>query len=200
MIDKKISYKNILMRCDLKDAVVIPVLPGGYRFDTYRNGDNEDWAEIEVAINDFDTKENAVKYFNNNYVIDMDKLIKRYIAVRSPNDETVGFCIAWHDHRGMQAIPALQWLAVHPNEQNNGIGRGLIAETLRRFFSFDEKSIYLHTQPWSYKAIRLYSAFGFRILKTETFSHYENQYDEAISVLSTLLDAATLKTLVDEAI
>lgn len=50
-----------------------------------------------------------------------------------------------------------------------------------------ETPIYIHTQPWSYKAIMLYSKLGFKIQKTDTFSHYENQYEQAIKTLENIL-------------
>ena len=43
--------------------------------------------------------------------------------------------------------------------------------------------VYIHTQPWSWKEILLYASLGFRLQKTDTFSHYENEYGKAITEL-----------------
>ena len=49
------------------------------------------------------------------------------------------------------------------------------------------KPVYIHTQPWSWKAILLYLSVGFRIQKTDTFSNYENQYEKALETLRDVL-------------
>ena len=43
--------------------------------------------------------------------------------------------------------------------------------------------VYIHTQPWSRKAILLYSFIWFRLQQTDTFSYYENQYEKAMTTL-----------------
>ena len=43
--------------------------------------------------------------------------------------------------------------------------------------------VYIHTQPWSWKAVLLYLSLGFRLQKTDTFSHYENEYAKALAEL-----------------
>ena len=53
--------------------------------------------------------------------------------------------------------------------------------------SAGEYPVYLHTQPWSYAAILLYTELGFRLQKTDTFAGYENQYEQGMQVLRTLL-------------
>jgi hypothetical protein len=40
--------------------------------------------------------------------------------------------------------------------------------------------VYIHTQPWSWKAILLYISLGFKLQKTDTFSYYENEYEKAM--------------------
>lgn len=39
------------------------------------------------------------------------------------------------------------------------------------------------TQPWSYKAIKLYNDFGFNICKKDSFCDVENEYEFAMPVL-----------------
>lgn len=47
--------------------------------------------------------------------------------------------------------------------------------------------VYIHTQPWSWKAVLLYLSLGFRLQKTDTFSHFENEYGKAIAELRTIV-------------
>ena len=48
-------------------------------------------------------------------------------------------------------------------------------------------SLYFHTQPWSWKAILLYISIRFRLQRTDTFSHYENQYGKAMEALKSVV-------------
>ena len=58
---------------------------------------------------------------------------------------------------------------------------------MNRFYQKGCEPVYIHTQPWSWKAILLYSSLGFRIQKTDTFSAYINQYREAMETLKGIL-------------
>lgn len=55
--------------------------------------------------------------------------------------------------------------------------------------------VYVHTQAWSYKAILLYISLGFKIQRTDTFSHYENQYEEAMRVLQGVVTEKQFETM-----
>ena len=60
---------------------------------------------------------------------------------------------------------------------------------MNRFAQRRALPVYIHTQPWSWKAILLYASLGFRLQKTDTFSHYENEYDQAMTELEKILTA-----------
>ena len=47
--------------------------------------------------------------------------------------------------------------------------------------------VYIHTQPWSWKAILLYLSLGFKLQKTDTFSNYVNEYGKAMNELGKIL-------------
>ncbi len=199
VIDKSIPYKNIIMRCDYYTKRDI-LLPEGFVFREYQVGDEYQWAKLETEIQDFDTYENAVKYFRMKYLSNLDELQKRMICVEAPNQEVVGMVIAWLDGPKDATISTVHWLVTSPRAQGFGIGKALIKKLQQRFYELGEYPIYLHTQPWSYAAICIYSSLGFRMLKKETILHYENQYDEAIAILKTLLSADKLEKLINESI
>ena len=60
---------------------------------------------------------------------------------------------------------------------------------MRVFQKKNELPVYIHTQPWSYVAILLYVRQGFKLQMTDTFSHYENEYAQAMDVLKKILTA-----------
>jgi len=55
--------------------------------------------------------------------------------------------------------------------------------------------VYIHTQPWSWKAVLLYVSMGFKLQKTDTFSHYENEYEKAMIELGKILTAEQYEQL-----
>ena len=68
-----------------------------------------------------------------------------------------------------------------------GLGRALCCAVMNTFKAQEKLPVYIHTQPWSWKAIFLYLSLGFKLQKSDSFSHYVNQYDEAIITLKKIL-------------
>jgi ribosomal protein S18 acetylase RimI-like enzyme len=199
IIDKSIPYFNILMRCAAYTPAPIR-LPAGYRFRDYRDGDAMEWAWVEHQIQDFDTFEEAYRYFRDTYDGELEALRQRFICVVNEKGEFAGCVTAWREKSGDVLIPAVHWLAVSPKEQGRGIGHALMRKLLERFLELDGFPIYLHSQPCSYVAVGLYSSLGFRVLKQESIMGYENQFEESMAVLKTLMPPEKFQKLMDEAI
>ena len=78
----------------------------------------------------------------------------------------IGTCIAWFEPKGKNNVSVVHWLAVDDAYAGNGYARMLITQVLTIFEKFGETDrIYLHTQPCSYRAIKLYNDFGFCMCK-----------------------------------
>ena len=187
------------MKHDMSSPIVEPVLPQGFSFRNYRDGDALNWASMEVAINDFDTVDNGVRYFQDKYVSRLSDLHQRFVCVQDSHGNAAGSVIAWYHYLGDIRIPTVHWLVVRPEYQGVGLGSPLVAKMLQVFALFGRQPVYLHTQPWSYKAIALYAKHGFYLLKTETIMHYENQYDEAMPILKRIMKPEVFRKLMDEA-
>lgn len=188
MIDRSIPYYNLILKCNKNSATPIS-LPEGYSFKMYEVGDEKHWAKLEYGIGDFSSVEEAEMYFKTNYCNQIDELKKRCIFVVDACGNGVGSCIAWHDLKGNDTVASLHWLVVSPKHQGKHIGLALCQKVMNIFRERGETPVYIHTQPWSYKAILLYIKLGFKIQKTDTFSHYENQYEQAIKTLENILTA-----------
>lgn len=200
MLDKSIPYYNIIMRYDGPTVVEKPVLPDGYRFSSYTEGDDNRWAQMEVDNNDFDTVENGIIYFHNKYISNYEKLKQRFIGVRNEDNVLVGSVICWDDEKNGNQVSTVHWLITDPNVQGNGIGTALVMMLLYKTSLLNLFPIYLHTQPWSYSAIGIYCKAGFRLLKTDSFRGYENQSKQAIPVLKELVSNHLFNKLIDEMI
>ena len=101
--------------------------------------------------------------------------------------QAIGSCISWTDERHGKKVNSLHWLIVDEAYQGKGLGRALCTEAMNRFYLCNQKPIYIHTQPWNWKAIMLYISLGFRLQKTDVFSAYTNQYNEAMLTLKAVL-------------
>lgn len=195
MIDRSIPYYNLILKYNKICAMPIS-LPKGYSFKMYDVGDEKYWAKLESEIGDFSSVEEAEMYFKTNYCNQIDGLKKRCVFVVDAYGNVVGSCIAWHDLKGNDTVASLHWLVVLPEHQGKHIGLALCQKVMDIFKEHNETPVYIHTQPWSYKAILLYIKLGFKIQKTDTFSHYKNQYKKAIKTLKILLPESQFNQII----
>lgn len=201
MLNKTIPYKNLLMRCDELQDDAFGVLPEGYYFRMYQDGDERLWVEVEFSIGEFErmSVKQVEDYFKNEYYSRKDLLYKRCVFVMNSAKKAVGTCMAWYDHKNGLPVASVHWLAVNPRYQRLGIGRALMTKVLRIFNHQDEFPVYLHTQPWSFNAVRLYADLGFNLLKTEGFSDFNNEFDEGMMAIKPFLDNNFYNHLLDSA-
>ena len=198
MPDRTIPYYNIIMKCE-KPHAATPVLPEGFRFHMYRDGDEKDWAWLEYEIGDFSSTAEAEQYFLSSYRGHSRLDIReRCVFVLDECGRFVGSCIAWKDIRRSAPVASLHWLVTAPGHQGRGIGKALCQRVMQIFSAHGEFPVYLHTQPWSWKAVLLYAGQGFRLQRTDTFSHYENQFDQAREVLKDILTAEQYRCLMEK--
>lgn len=185
MLDRTIPFFNTILRCDRYTRQEIS-LPQGYSILPYRDGFENAWAELEFAIRDFDSVEEARQYFVETYLQDRDQLDRILFAV-APDGTVVGTCIAWQDLRADVLVSSLHWLVVDENHQGLGLGRALCQAVMNIYEAQGRFPVYIHTQPWSWKAIFLYLSLGFKLQKSDAFSHYVNQYDQAMAALQNVV-------------
>ena len=195
MIDRSIPYYNLILKCNKISPTPVS-LPKGYSFKMYDVGDEKYWAKLEYAIGDFSSVKEAETYFKTNYCNQIDELKKRCGFVVDTYGDVVGSCIAWHDLKDNDTVSSLHWLVVSPEHQGKHIGLALCQKVMDIFNECGETPVYIHTQPWSYKAILLYIKLGFKIQKTDTFSHYQNQYKKAMKTLKNLLSESQFNQII----
>lgn len=194
MVDKTIPFYDIIMRCDDPQHIQV-TLPEGFYFDTYRDGDDEAWARMELYAGDFKTYELALEYFRRVYLPHPEELEKRFVMVRNAAGEGVCSCIAWRSSRNNKPCSTLQWLVTAEGYEGLGLARAAAFETVNRYYALGEGPVWLHTQPWSYKAVWLYYQAGFRITSNDLLQSFPNRYAEAMPVLETLIPEEKMKLL-----
>ena len=181
MLDRTIPFCNTIMKCsdyEYKDVK----LPDGFSIVSYQTGYEKEWAKLEHAIGDFGSAAEAEKYFTETYLQEPERSSDILFVLDREND-IVGSCIAWQDKQGVNSVSSLHWLVVDERYQGIGLGRALATAVMNIYAEHEALPVYVHTQPWSWKAIYLYISLGFRLQKTDTFSHYENEYEKAMTEL-----------------
>lgn len=189
MLDKSIPYFNVIMKREAGTPIPLYGLPVGFSFDRYKPGMEVDWAAIEASVGEFESAEESLNYFRNEYLPHNEELQKRLLFVLNQERKPIGTITAWWNQTDERLDSSIHWFAVQKEYQCLGIGKALVAECIRNLQILEgDEVIYLHTQTWSYKAIALYMKTGFIIEVSETFSFYQNDYEHALPILQSLLN------------
>ena len=181
MLDRTIPFYNTIMKCSAYSPRRVE-LPDGFSVVPYRRGYEKGWAKLECSVGDFYSFEAAEKYFAGTYLRDPGRF-SDILFLLNREHEVVGSCNAWQDMRGEHSVSSLHWLVVRKRYQGKGLGRALCTAVMNIFARRGALPVYIHTQPWSWKAVLLYLSLGFSLQKTDTFSHYENEYAKALAEL-----------------
>jgi GNAT superfamily N-acetyltransferase len=91
-------------------------------------------------------------------------------------------------------LTTVHWFKVLLPYEGKGIGRGLLSELMRQVTPA-AYPVYLHTQPGSFRAIKLYSDFGFRIVVNERTGTRPNEYVESLRHLEQVMPPADFARL-----
>ena len=158
MLDKSIPYKNIIMRMpsDQVSSLAAPVLPAGFRFRLYQDGDAAHWARIETSVLEFHDEAAASHYFLRDYLPFSDDLKRRCVFVVDQDNRPVATATAWYARSELGYQASLHWVAVMPAYQGLGLGKAVVQQTLSLFPALDSgEDVWLHTQTRSHVAVRL---------------------------------------------
>ena len=195
MLNRTIPFFNLILKCD-EYAMLPENLPEGYRIVSYQPGIEADWARLECAVGDFENEKEAADYFCEKYLQSDRSDDILFLTDRTGN--VIGSCIAWSDERNGKPVNSLHWLIVDEKYQGKKLGRSLCTAVMNRFYRKGGWPVYIHTQPWSWKAILLYSSLGFRLQRSDSFAEYSNQYDDAVKTLKQILSEEQIRLLEDK--
>ena len=164
MIDKSTpSLPLTYYKTDPENHPATP-LPEGYEFVFYRDGDEERWAEIEMAVGQFDSLEKALGTFSKEFLEgqNLDPR-ERMLFVKAPSGEYVATCALWDGDFLGETRQRLHWLAVKDSHSGLGLARALFCRLLTLYgqLGYTDRFVYLLTSSRYYPAIRLYRGLGF---------------------------------------
>lgn len=184
MLDKTIPYYDVLMHRKAGSCFPASVLTKGYKFVSFKLGDEKDWAEIETSVGEFDNTGDALEYFRRDLLPYLPELERRCIFIEDENGVKVATLTNWWSYTGVRRDPWLYWVAVRAGYQGNGLGKSIVFEGVKRLVEIErDRDVYLHTQTWSYKAINIYKKAGFNITAVKGLSGYANDNFEKAALL-----------------
>jgi GNAT superfamily N-acetyltransferase len=161
---------NLFMMCPALDRSALSELPPGYTVRSAMPADLPVWRAM--PFDDAVTPETdafMASYFAATYGDQQERFFAGTQFVVDERGRPVGTCLLW---RAYGVFEAIHWLKVVPDHE----GRGLDVEP-ERF------PIYLHTQLGSYRAIKLYSDFGFDLISGGPLGRRTNDLEYCLPIL-----------------
>lgn len=203
MLDKSIPFHTIILKRPFGPAPALRPLPEGFTLRAYQPGDEQGWAQIEQAVGEFDTVEQAL-HCHRGYQNQPEELRRRQWYAIAPNGDWAATATAWWTINAQgKRIPVVHALGCEPKCQGLGLGRAVATAMLNSFYRLENGlDVWLDTQTWSYRAIGLYLELGFVPVKTATYNETPNEYDLALPILESRMRPELferfVKTTVDE--
>jgi GNAT superfamily N-acetyltransferase len=178
---------SLFMVCESPNTSAFKPLPNGYSFRLCRRDELEIWKRV-VA------EEKHVSYvsdfYNRVYAKNKDEFFRRCTFVCNADGKPVASCFIW---RSYGQINTIGWTRTLPEYEGLGLGSALLGELLKTA----RYPIYLHTQPTSVCALKLYSDLGFALIKAPSIiGHRKNGLTESLPYMQKTMnkkDYANLK-------
>lgn len=185
MLDKSVPFLNILMCRPPEAELPLFELPEGYAFSMFQPGDEKEWAEIEASVLEFPRGVDALVHFEKRFLYAPHELERRCLFIEDPQGKKIATATIWWEYSGKRRDPWVSYVAVMPQYQGLGLSKALLSRLLQLSEEIEGKrKIYLHTQTWSHRAVKLYEKFGFYITKEPNLFKYANdQYEQATALL-----------------
>lgn len=163
MIDKTIEDISVFMI--KRNTREFPEfhLPKGYRFQFYKDGNEADWARLEIGIGQFESEDRALRCFCNEFLKDQRLDVRENLLfVQNEEGRIVATGALWDGDFLGERLRRIHWIAVSDECKGLGIAKAIISRLLELNLALtDENPIYLWTGTRYYPAVSIYLGFGF---------------------------------------
>lgn len=190
---QNIPDKNLFMMCSKLNIDALSSLPEGFTFRLCKKDELNIWKDMH-----FDDKKIALEYrgymdkfFNDVYAPYGDLFFDKCLFVCDKDDTPVAICFSWKIY---DKITTLHWFKVVKEYENLGIGRALLSKVMSEIKDC-EYPVFLHTQPSSYRAIKLYTDFGFEFITDEYVGARKNELDDSLPILKEFMTDDSFKKI-----
>jgi ribosomal protein S18 acetylase RimI-like enzyme len=174
----KMPDKNIFMFCENVNIKAFSIMPEGYSIRNLKKDELEIWKSMPFDGNYTEIYKKIMdEYYNKVYLKRENEFYEKCTVVCNKNNEVIGTCFLW---KLSDKINTVHWFKIVKGYEGKGIGRALFSGLLK---STNDFPIFLHTQPESYKAIKLYNDFGFKIITDPEIGNRKNDINECLPIL-----------------
>lgn len=181
MKEEEIPDYNLFMMCEKENETAFSKLHTDYHFRMCRPEEIELWKAFP-----FDSEKVPAEYeaFMSEFVKDvygknMDLFFRNTIFICDKKDRPVATCSRW---KAYGKINSIHWLKTLKSYEGKGLGRAVLSEVMKQF-NKEDYPIYIHTQPGSFKAVKLYSDFGFQLLRGGRLGTRTNDLEKCLPIL-----------------
>ncbi|MEM8856707.1 MAG: GNAT family N-acetyltransferase [Chloroflexota bacterium] len=177
--------KNFFMMCEQVNPAAFRPIPTGFHVRNCRQDELDIWKRFP-----FDNPADADAYmgymsefFNRVYAPKGELFFETCKYVCDGDDTPIGTAFIWKVH---ERINTVHWVKVLKGYEDKGIGRALMTHIMQELTA-DDFPIFLHTQPGSFRAIKLYSDFGFNVLTDPVIGVQSNDWEECMPILKRVM-------------
>jgi ribosomal protein S18 acetylase RimI-like enzyme len=181
MEEEEIPDLNIFMICEALNRNSLTELPASYSIRSCRPDELGVWKMMP-----FDDANLAKEYegfmsdyFATTYGGKEELFFDKTLFVCDRQNKPIATCLSWNAY---DEFITIQWFKVLKEYEGQGIGRALLSIIMQKLGMHDYP-VYLHTQPSSFRAIKLYSDFGFSLLSGDKFGIRKNDVDKCLPIL-----------------
>lgn len=181
MKEEEIPDLNVFMMCEALNFDALSEMPAGYSVRNCRPDELDIWKAMPFDEVGFTEEHNKymTDFFEATYGGKEELFFARTLFVCDPEDKPLATCFIW---KAYDEFNTVHWFKVLKEYEGKGIGRALLSIVMRDLKA-EDYPVYLHTQPASFRAIKLYSDFGFALLAGEKFGSRKNDLDEYLPIL-----------------
>ena len=137
-------------------------LPEGFSLVKYKAGYEKDWSQIQTDLEQFESVDAALKCFKDTFLDGTDDVYKKCFFIQNKDGKNIATASIWNGNHFGKTLQRIHWVAVSKEYQGLGLAKSLVSAALDVFNELGFKDyIYLTSQVSSYKALNIYSKFGF---------------------------------------
>lgn len=184
---------NLFMMCEALNEEALAALHGGYHIRPCRPDELEIWKAFPFD-NPADYERFGgymTQFFDRVYAPQKELFYEVCLFVCDGEDRPIGTAFMW---RVYGEIMTMHWVKVLKGHEGKGIGRALLSHILRPLVP-SEYPIYLHTQPESFRAIKLYTDLGFKLLTDPMIGPRKNDLEESLPLLEKWMPKQAFESL-----
>lgn len=190
---RPIPDMNLFMMCPALNRGAVRPMPEGFAIRNCRKNELDAWINLQAdePLQTPMLRSYLMDYFRGVYAPEGDRFFENCVFAVDRADEPVGTVFIW---KAYLRVNTVHWFKVRPALEGRGIGRALLGHVLSALPA-DGYPVFLHTHPSSYRAIKLYSDFGFRFLTDPRVGGRRNDLAECLPILKEYMPEAAFAAL-----